>query len=178
MQPVLHFPLSEDLVGSFSSALADDLVAYRNHVCRVLNYYLALTDQSSPPPAILIASAFHDLGIWTNGTFDYLPPSVALAKSYLSSHGLGTLESEVCAVITEHHKLLSYKGQFSASVEAFRKADLVDVSLGAIRFDLPSSFIQSVRAAFPNAGFHRLLARLTARQLLRSPFRPLPMVHW
>lgn len=178
MQLVLHFPLTEDLIGSFSSALAGDLVAYRNHVCRVLNYYLALTEQSSPPTAILIASAFHDLGIWTGSTLDYLPPSVALAKSYLSNHDLGALESEVCAVMTEHHKLLPYKGQFSPSVESFRRADLIDVSLGGIRFGLPSSFVQSVRAAFPNAGFHRLLARLTARQFLRSPFRPLPMVHW
>ncbi|NDU87382.1 MAG: hypothetical protein G3I09_04275 [Ferrovum sp.] len=49
---------------------------------------------------------------------------------------------------------------------------------GAIRFGLPSSFGQSIRAPFPNAGFHRLLARLTTRQFLRSPFRPLLMVHW
>lgn len=137
-----------------------------------------LTGQSSPSPAILIASAFHDLGIWTNRTFDYLPPSVELAKSYLSSHGLGALEAEVCTIISEHHKLLPYKGQFSLSVEAFRKADLVDISMGVIRFGLPSSFVQPVRAAFPNAGFHRLLVRLTARQFVQSPFRPLPMVHW
>lgn len=178
MQLYSHFPLTEDIINSFSSALGGDLVAYRNHVCRVLNYYLALTEQSSPSSALSIASAFHDLGIWTNGAFDYLPPSVDLAKFYLSSHGLGALEPEVCAVITEHHKLLSYKGPFLPSVEYFRRADLVDVSLGVIRFGLPSSFVQSVRAAFPNAGFHRLLARLMARQLRRSPFRPLPMVHW
>lgn len=178
MQLCSHFPFVEELVGSFSSALAGDLVAYRNHVCRVLNYYLALAGQSSPPLAILVASAFHDLGIWTNRTFDYLPPSVDLAKSYLSTHGLGALEAEVCAVISEHHKLLPYKGQFAQSVEIFRKADLVDLSLGAIRFSLPSSFVQSVQAAFPNAGFHRLLVRLTARQFAKSPFRPLPMVHW
>lgn len=178
MQLFPHFPLAEEILGSFSSALNGDLVAYRNHVCRVLNYYLALTGQSSPSSAVLIASAFHDLGIWTNGTFDYLPPSVDLAKSYLSSHGLGALESEVCAIITEHHKLLPYKSQFSPSVESFRRADLVDVSLGAVRFGLPSSFVRSVRAAFPNAGFHRLLARLTAKQFLLTPFRPLPMVHW
>ena len=173
-----HFPLTEEIIGTFSPALAGDLPAYRNHVCRVLNYYLALSEQSSPSSAVLVASAFHDLGIWTNRTFDYLPPSVDLAKSYLSSHGLGALEPEVCAIITEHHKLLPYKGRFSPSVESFRRADLVDVSSGAIRFGLPSSFVQSVRAAFPDAGFHRLLARLTARQFLRSPFRPLPMVHW
>ena len=178
MQLYPHFPLTEEIINSFSSALASDLVAYHNHVCRELNFYLALTGQSSAPAAILIASAFHDLGIWTNSTFDYLPPSVALAKSYLDSHGLGNLESEVTSIITEHHKLLPYSGQFRLSVEAFRKADLVDLSLGVVRFDLPAAFVRSVRAAFPNAGFHRRLAALAARQFVRTPFRPLPMVHW
>ncbi len=30
-----------------------------------------------------VAAVFHDLGIWTNGTFDYLAPSIALARDYL-----------------------------------------------------------------------------------------------
>jgi len=153
-------------------------VAYRNHVCRVLNFYLALSGQATPPPAILIAAAFHDLGIWTNRTFDYLPPSLDLAKGYLATHGLGALDAEVSTVIAEHHKLLPYKGPFSPSVEVFRQADLVDLSLGTIRFGLPSAFVRSVRATFPNGGFHRLLTRLAARQFVHSPFRPLPMVHW
>ena len=29
---------------------------------------------------IAIAAAFHDLGIWSAGTMDYLPPSAALAR--------------------------------------------------------------------------------------------------
>ncbi len=173
-----RFPLAEELIDSFSSALAGDLAAYRNHVCRVLNFYVALTEQPPPPPAVLIASAFHDLGIWTDRTFDYLRPSIELARSYLASRGLGDLEAEVRTIISEHHKLLPYTGPFSPSVEAFRKADLVDVSLGMIRFGVPASFVRSVRAAFPNAGFHRRLVGLTARQFVRTPLRPLPMVHW
>lgn len=172
------FPLAEEIIDEFSSALGGDRIAYRNHVCRVLNFYLALSGQSSPSSVILIAAAFHDLGIWTHGSFDYLPPSVALAKSWLSSQNLDTLEPEVCAIITEHHKLLPYKGSFASSAESFRRADLVDVSLGVMRFHLPAAFVQSVRYAFPNAGFHRLLVRLTARQFLKTPLRPLPMLHW
>ena len=33
---------------------------------------------------IAVATAFHDLGIWTDGTFDYLQPSVRLASAYLA----------------------------------------------------------------------------------------------
>lgn len=178
MQPCPHFPLAEELLDSFSSELAGDLLAYRNHVCRVLNYYLALSGQTTPPTPVLIAAAFHDLGIWIQRTFDYLPPSLALANSYLAAHGRENLADEVSAIIAEHHKLRAYQGRFTGSVEIFRQADLVDLSLGAIRFGLPAAFVQSVRAAFPNAGFHRLLTRLAARQFLRYPFRPLPMLHW
>jgi len=178
MQTHPSFPLVEEIINSFAPELSEDLMAYRNHVCRVLNFYLALSGQTAPAPAILIAAAFHDLGIWTHRTFDYLPPSLDLAKEYLASHGLTALETEVCAIITEHHKLLSYQGPFLPSVEIFRQADLVDLSLGAIRFGLPFSFVQSVRVTFPNAGFHRLLTRLAVRQFVQSPLRPLPMVHW
>ena len=31
-----------------------------------------------------VAVAFHDLGIWTDNTLDYLPPSVNRAKTYLA----------------------------------------------------------------------------------------------
>ena len=32
---------------------------------------------------IAVAAVFHDIGIWSNKTFDYLEPSVALAREYL-----------------------------------------------------------------------------------------------
>lgn len=37
---------------------------------------------------IIIAACFHDLGIWANGTVDYLPPSIALTESYLKQNNL------------------------------------------------------------------------------------------
>lgn len=175
----LTFPLAEQIIQSFASDLGADLPAYRNHVCRVLNYFAALTDAQGPlPEAVLIAAAFHDIGIWTDQTFDYLQPSVRRAKAYLAERGLTHLEAEVEAVIVEHHKIRRYRAAHAASVEAYRQADLVDVSLGLIRFGIPASFIRSVQAAFPNAGFHQHLLALTARQLCRTPLRPLPMMRW
>lgn len=179
MQVCLKFPRTEELIESFASDLGADLRAYRNHVCRVLNYFSALTEQQGPvPESVLIAAAFHDIGIWADKTFDYLEPSVRRAKAYLSSQGLTHISAEVEAVITEHHKIRVYRGHHETNVEAFRKSDLVDVSLGVIRFGLPPSFVRSVKVAFPNEGFHWRLVTLTARQLCRTPWRPLPMFHW
>lgn len=175
----LTFPRTEQIIQSFASDLGADLPAYRNHVCRALNYFAALTEPQGPlPEAVLIAAAFHDIGIWTDQTFDYLQPSVRRAKAYLAEHSLTHLEAEVEAVIMEHHQIRRYRARYAANVEAYRQADLVDVSLGLIRFGLPASFIRAVQAAFPNAGFHKRLLALTARQLCRTPLRPLPMMRW
>ncbi len=178
MFPVLSFPLVDEIITSFSAELGGDFSAYRNHVRRELSFFLALSGLSSPPAAVLVAAAFHDLGIWTHRTFDYLPPSIELASAYLVKAGLRELEPEVRIIINEHHKVFPYEGPYSPNAEAFRKADLIDLSLGIARFGLPRGLIRSVRKALPNAGFHRRLGALTMRQLARAPRRPLPMFHW
>lgn len=173
------FPLADGIVLGFADALGGDLPAYRNHLHRVLNYYLVLAGgEHEGSSTVLIAAAFHDLGIWVDGTFDYLGPSRRLAREHLTTNGLEGMAPEVEAIIEHHHKLTPYRGPFAATVETFRRADLVDVSGGAIRSGVPRAFVRVVKAAFPNAGFHRRLIALTMREALRNPLRPLPMVHW
>jgi len=167
-----------EILASYATDLGRDRIGYGNHVMRVVNFFRALSGMPTCPEHVLIAAAFHDLGIWTAGTFDYLAPSIDLARAYLDETGRGGHRDEVAAIILEHHKLRSYRGRFASTVETFREADLVDVSLGAVRFGLPRRFVRSVRAALPNAGFHRCLLSLTARQAARDPLRPLPMVRW
>jgi hypothetical protein len=172
-----EYPLVDDILAPHLGALGGEAGAYRNHVYRVLNYYAALA-AADPPDAVLIAAAFHDLGIWTDGTFDYLPPSVRLARAYLGARGLAELEGEVVLLIEQHHKLRGYRGPFAPTVELFRRADLIDLSLGAVRFDVPPKVVQAIKAAFPDEGFHARLVSLAARHLVKSPLRPLPMVRW
>lgn len=100
----------------------------------------------------------------------------AATEEILAPHA-SVLGGEVAALIREHHKMGVYRGPFATTVETFRRADYVDVSLGILRFGLPWSFVREVQAAHPDAGFHWRLATLTAAQFLRSPLRPLPMFH-
>jgi len=179
MELCRSFPLAEGILLGFADALGGALAAYQNHVSRVLSFYRVLAGEGDEGPAtVLIAAAFHDLGIWVEGTFDYLGPSRRLACDYLATNGLEGIAPEVEAIIQHHHKLTPYRGPFAATVETFRRADLVDVSLGVICCGVPRAYVRAVKAAFPNAGFHRRLIALTARQTLRDPLRPLPMVHW
>ena len=179
MPDLSTFALVDDILRSHTQALGPDLPAYRNHVTRVLHFVFAIAPQLQKAPLpILVAGAFHDLGIWTARTFDYLDPSSKLAHDYLVAQGLEPLWSEVDLIIGQHHKLRAYTGPFAKSVEAFRRADLVDLSLGLIRSGVPHKFIQMVRGQFPNAGFHGRLAVFTGQQFLRTPLNPFPMMRW
>lgn len=172
------YPRVSAILDSYADLLGGDRTAYQHHVYRVLNYYAALRGSDEIPEAVLIAAAFHDIGIWTDHTIDYLEPSARHAEDYLHHHQLAALQTEVREVIEYHHKLTPYEESHASTVEAYRRADLVDLSLGAIRFGLPADFVRSVKAALPNAGFHGRLVRLAAKQLLRRPWQPLPMIRW
>src|SRR5262249_46066388 len=178
MQIRTSFPRVDEILGGYGARLGRAAVPYRNHVCRMLNYYAAFTSEAALPDHVLVAAAFHDLGIWTHDTFDYLDPSRALAAAYLQAHGLSEFDSEVDALILEHHKSTPYKGPGPASIEAFRRADLADVSFGIVRGRIPGDFTRSVMRTFPNVGFHVPLLGLAWQQFLREPLRPMPMLRW
>jgi len=168
--------LLDELLQYHASALGNDLPAYRNHTYRVINFCSALVgDDPVSLEKMAIAVAFHDLGIWTDKTFDYLPPSERLAEAYLARKDRVEWVPEIKAMIREHHKITPYRSNPSWLVEAFRKSDLVDVSLGIITFGLPRKFVREVLSRFPNAGFHKRLIQLSFSRLLSHPLSPLPM---
>ena len=156
MKPILDFPLTDKILTSFALAIGADLQGYRNHIYRVLNFHGALRGADGlSPDAVQIAAAFHDMGIWTDDTLDYLPPSIALATEYLDNQQRPELKDEVSALILEHHKLRRYRGACADSVEPFRQADLLDVSLGLVRFGLPEASSKPCRRPFPITVFTR-----------------------
>ena len=53
-------------------------------------------------------------------------------------------------------------------MEAFRRADLVDVSQGRIRFGIPSSYVEEVRTAFDASVFFKRVVPSGALRALRK----------
>jgi hypothetical protein len=169
-------PALDEVLDAHVSALGADLTAYRNHAYRVANACVALSSASGDQVRkIGIAAAFHDLGIWTDGTFDYLDPSIRLATSYLADRGMPAWTEEVTEMIAQHHKVTRYDGRPEWLVEAFRRADWVDVTRGALRFGLPGRFVREMYTTWPGAGFHRRLVQLSLARLRSHPLNPLPM---
>ena len=178
MPPVLtEVPTLDALIDAHRTQLGRDHVGYRHHTYRVLN--LCVTFSGADPEGlerIAIAAAFHDLGIWTDKTFDYLEPSVRAAAAHLRNAGREPWIPEVSEMILQHHKLSRYAAPDRSLVELFRRADWIDVSRGLVTFGLPRAHLRRLVEAWPSAGFHKRLVELELTRLRTHPWNPLPML--
>src|SRR5262245_43325321 len=165
----------EDILIKFQPAIGKDIQLYRNHVYRVYLNCLMIDPQIENKRKYAIASAFHDIGIWTDHTFDYLAPSIKQAKQYLAEINKLEWLEEISSMINWHHKISKYNGKDEVLVENFRKADWIDVSLGLKTFGLDKSRIKENLKAIPYLGFHGFLLKQFLHQLIKHPLRPLPM---
>ena len=168
---IAHNAIVDLVLSQYSVHLGDDARAYRNHVMRCVNYYALLTE-APVPDDVALAWAVHDLGIWTAGTFDYLGPSALLARDLAPS--LGIIDSgHAEELVLGHHRVVPFS---APDLEAFRRADLIDVSRGLLRQGLTGRQIRDVVAVFPYEGFHRFLASGLLGHAVRHPLHPFPMM--
>src|SRR5688572_21916923 len=139
--------LVEEILAPYTAN--DRVSGYKNHVSRVISFCDALYQlDEEERHKITIAACFHDLGIYTDATFDYLPPSIELARSYLYSNNLGNWATEISSIIDEHHRFRPIDS--GGLAEVFRKADLIDFSLGVVKHGVPPTKVSEVRSEFPN----------------------------
>lgn len=171
--------LMEAILATWKHQIGDDYPGYRGHVYRVFNFCLALqscTDEDKTKLAI--AACFHDIGLWSAHTVDYIPPSVDEVKKYLSETGREEWCEEIGLMVEMHHKVRSYRTDQYPFVELFRKGDLVDFSLGFFKFGLPAAYVREVKKAIPNNGFHRFLIKGAREWFAKHPFSPPPFIKW
>jgi hypothetical protein len=179
-----ELPLADEILAKWKDTIGDDYHGYRNHVHRMILCCFALGKLSNKilseedKNKIIIAAVFHDLGIWIEDTLDYLPPSIPPALKYLKEKGLENWAAEIKLMINEHHKIREYRNPNYPLVELFRKGDLVDFSLGMMRFGLSKSNINQLKYNLPNAGFHKNLTKRVVKWFLKHPLNPAPMMKW
>lgn len=174
-----HIPLLEKILDQWQQTMGSHYQPYKNHVYRVINFCFMLHESTQDnQEKFIIAACFHDLGIWTDNTVDYLDPSIELAKKYLQDNNQQNWSKEIELMIDQHHKITKYKDSKYPLVEVFRKADWVDVSMGIRAFGLSKNDIQKVLDTFPILGFHKILFDLAKRELFTHRRNPLPMMKW
>lgn len=168
-------PDIDSMLQRFKPILGEDFERYHNHVYRVFSNCLLMDPELQCREKYAIAAVFHDIGIWTDHTFDYLDPSIAQLKIYLDETGKQDWFGEISKMIYWHHKLSQYKEEYQKTVEVFRKADWIDVSLGLLTFGHDRQKIKSIRKELPNSGFHWFLVKQSVRNLIKHPLDPLPV---
>jgi hypothetical protein len=170
-----RIPTIDDVLNEHLTALRGDFIGYRNHVYRIVNLCVAFVGQSELEK-LAVAAVFHDLGIWTNRTFDYIGPSIALARDYLIARAREDWTTEIEGMIADHHKITPSTAGPDSLIEAFRRADWIDVTRGLRGFGIPRPFLARLFATWPDAGFHWRLLTLTLDRFRSHPLTPLPMV--
>ena len=180
MSSTLHKMNTELITGilsSYKKELGSNFEKYHNHSCRVFVYASILSNATEDEKnQLAIASAFHDIGIWVANTFDYLEPSTKLAEKYLTQHKLDHWIDNVKEIINNHHKLTPFKKNQLA--ENFRKADLIDLTFGFIKFGISPAQIAENKKLYPALGFQSYIFKKTLKNMVRHPLNPLPIVKW
>ncbi|MGL4767563.1 MAG: HD domain-containing protein [Formosimonas sp.] len=173
-------PLLEQILAPWRNTIGAQFDGYKNHCYRMIHFCLALHPNYSEDDKtkIIVAAAHHDVGLWSAGTVDYIPPSEREARLYCQANGLQAWEEEIALLVSEHHKLKAYTDVRYPLVEVFRKGDLVDFSLGVVKHGLPRSTVKSVKAAFPNVGFHKFLMQGAWQWFSKHPLSMPPFMKW
>jgi len=174
---VREHPLIEQILDEHRDRARGDAAGwngYRGHVYRIFNYARALApDVPERDDKLAIAAAFHDLEAFTS--LDYLAPSIAAQDTWLRRTGRAAWGDELAVIVAEHHRVTPYRGAHAALAEAFRVADLADVSQGLVHPGIPRAFMQQVRATFDVGSFFTKVVPLAVlRRIARHPLDPLP----
>lgn len=144
-------------------ALGEEYGPYRNHCLRVLSYTKHfLSDEGEPlsgeqEELVVAALAYHDIGLWTDGTLSYLEPSAARARGDLAGAFSAAQLDTIQRIMDNHHKLTPYSGPDRALVDAVRRGDWVDATKGVVHHGMSKANIRAVEMAIPNEGFHDIL---------------------
>ncbi|KAJ1462697.1 hypothetical protein M885DRAFT_557484 [Pelagophyceae sp. CCMP2097] len=166
----------EKHLAPFAESVVGDLPGYRGHMYRVLSYTLFQLGSAEHIEAISMALVFHDLGLWTDNDLAYIEPSVSRATNYMTEKEVAPETMQlVNDLIASHHKVTPFTGPHADVVEAFRKADLTDFSLGLLQ-SVGRHNVAKVMAALPNAGFHLSLIRLVTT--LPKPWTIATIFRW
>lgn len=179
---IIHtHPLAEEILdGHRDHAEGDEegYAGYRGHVYRVLNLARALTpDVADRDDKLAIAAAFHDLDAFRS--LDYLAPSIGAQDAWLRATGREAWSDELAMIVAQHHRLAPYRADrpYAALTEAFRRADLVDVSFSLIRFGIPRAYVRAVRGAFDVGPFFtRVVPMAMVRGVRAHPLDPMPFL--
>jgi len=120
---------------------------------------------------LLCASLLHDVGLYPRASEGgaYVTDGRHYAAGVLTPGRWSGDRLERCLDAIELHHELRPQWERGAEVELHRRADLVEVSAGLVRFGLRGGWLRGLFRAVPRTGFYPEIARLLGRALRERP---------
>jgi hypothetical protein len=159
-----YSPYVDDLLIPYKEMIGSDYDGYRGHIYRVLTYTMHyLGGDSKYLPVIAAGLVYHDIGLWTDKRLDYLEPGCKRAAEAFAGHTSVEEGQLLHDIIYWHHKVTPFEGAHADVVNAVRKADWIDATMGAVNQRMPMKHVFTVQEQIPNAGFHNTLLTIGPR---------------
>ena len=120
---------------------------------------------------LLIAGLLHDVGLYDAASHGgvYVTEGAEFTAELLREHGWGDGRIKLCFDAIERHHELRSQWDRGPEVELIRRADLVDLSDGLIRFGLSREWIHDLFKSVSRDGTYRTIGYEVARVIRHRP---------
>jgi predicted hydrolase (HD superfamily) len=120
---------------------------------------------------LLIAGLLHDVGLYDEASQGgvYVLEGAEFTAELLRQQGWEEDRVRLCFDAVERHHELRSQWERGAEVELIRRADLVDVSAGLVRFGLSREWLRDLFKSISREGTYRTIGYEVARVLRHRP---------
>lgn len=118
---------------------------------------------------LLCAAWLHDAGLWRKSGDPYVTEAARMVEETLAPFDWPVERVQRCMDACEQHHAPTSREHMGIEVELMRKADLVEVSCGAIAFGVPRSWLRGLFRAVPRSGFYPMITAAVADEIRRRP---------
>jgi hypothetical protein len=122
---------------------------------------------------LLIAGLLHDIGLYDQASHGgvYVKEGAEFTAELLRAQGWDEDRIRLCFDAIERHHELRSQWDRGAEVELIRRADLVDLTSGLVRFGLSREWLRDLFKSVPRDGTYPTIGREVARQLTHRPLQ-------
>jgi HD domain-containing protein len=173
-EELVSTPAELEALAALRSATGLENGAMERHCLRTLRIAEAIAEQRGWPidlEVLVVASLLHDIGLYrevsTKGV--YVEEGAIFAGEMLGRHGWDEDRRRRCMDAIERHHETRNQLERGGEVEALRRADLTEVTLGRVRHGLSKDWMDRLRKEVPTDGLVSELAREVGRNLLTRP---------
>jgi predicted hydrolase (HD superfamily) len=122
---------------------------------------------------LLVAGLLHDIGLYDEASHGgvYVTEGARFTADLLGEQGWSEERIRLCFDAIERHHELRSQWERGTEVELIRRADLVDLTSGLVRFDLSREWLRDLFRSVPRDGTYPTIGREVGRQLIHQPLQ-------